>query len=125
MQNNVSTRGVQMVDYVVAQSQAMPKEREIEIQLDQASEALDVLRRPGRRSILRAAEYLLLSMWQFRRTPDMWHELAKPLMEELTAMKEPHFYDDDERELFRGLVADATAFLEHRPMENLPRLVRR
>jgi len=98
--------------------------------LYRTSRAIEMLASPpslGNRqlSITEPAEELLLCMWTFRKEPTRWYQDVEPLIQKLLTVKEPHFYDDDERELFEGIVADAKAFLEHRPMENVPRLLRR
>lgn len=78
-----------------------------------------------RSSITAPAEDLLLKLWSFRKDPAGWYDDVQPLMQQLAALKEPHFCLEDEKELLEGIVADAKAFLERRPMENVPRLLRR
>src|SRR2546427_11521338 len=100
---------------------------ESQFMLDRVSEALEALEAPppppppDRHSPAHATEELLLCMWSFRRDPQKWYADVEPLMRRLTAMKQPRFYDEDDRELFVGIVEDAKAFLEHREMHNLPR----
>src|SRR5882724_3125159 len=108
-------------------------ETERKLILSDVSEAIDALEAPPppspprRQSPTDAAETLLVCMWPFRNDPEKWYEDAEPLMRRLTDVKvtEPPYWGEDDREFFAGLVADARAFLEHREMNNLPRLIRR